>query len=335
MSTLPDERPMSFLEHLDELRRRLTYSAAAIAISFAICFSFSEQIYSFLDKPVRAALQRAKQYQIENKKIPVSPIEELAEDTEFIFVFSQETSLQGVTIPSGTTIPAKIVHKDGARIVQTVAPLVVGRRVVPVGFELPIEMGVDYSGSNDRLVVHTLQGGFNLYIKVAFYAALVLSVPFLMYQIWAFIEPGLYPHEKKYVVPFVGMASFFFMLGTVFAYYIAFPRAVEFLLGVSQNFQALIEVNEYFDLIITVILGLGIVFEIPTVVLFLAMFGLVTPKVMLRYWRHAIVGVFIVAALLSPTTDIPNMLVFALPMIGLYFFSVGIAWFFGKPRKEA
>lgn len=332
MSTLPDDRSMSFLEHLDELRKRLTYSAAAIAVSFVICFSFSEQIYSFLDRPVRAALQRAKQYQIENKKIPISTIEELAENTEFIFVFSKETSLQGVTIPSGTTIPAKIVRRDNMRVVQTTAPLAVGRRVVPLGFELPVEMGI--SSSNDRLVVHTLQGGFNLYIKVAFYAALALSVPFLIYQIWAFIEPGLYPHEKKYVVPFVGMASFFFILGTVFAYYIAFPRAVEFLLGVSQNFQALIEVNEYFDLIITIILGLGIVFEIPTVVLFLALFGLVTPKMMLRYWRHAIVVVFIVAALLSPTTDIPNMLVFALPMIGLYFFSVGIAWFFGRPRRE-
>ncbi|MCS6886048.1 MAG: twin-arginine translocase subunit TatC [Acidobacteriota bacterium] len=328
MAELPQEGQMSFLEHLDELRRRLTYSAAAIMIAFILCFALSEKIYSFLDKPVRAALQQAKQYRIE--QVQTISIESLGQ-TEFIFVFGKETVLKGVAVPIGATVPAKIVAKGSTRVVQTTTPLVVGRNAIPAGTELPVEIGT--GGSNDRLVVHTLQGGFNLYVKVAFYAALALSMPFLMYQVWAFIEPGLYPHEKKYVVPFVAMASIFFLLGATFAYYVAFPRVVEFLLNVSQNFQALIEVNEYFDLIITVILGLGVVFEIPTVVLFLSLFGLLTPQMMLKYWRHAVVAVFIVAAILSPTTDIPNMLVFALPMIALYFFSVGIAWLFGRPRK--
>jgi sec-independent protein translocase protein TatC len=331
----PVEEPtMSFLDHLDELRRRLTYAAIAIAIAFGVCFTFSDKIYAFLDKPVREALQKAKQYQLDNKKIPLHPIEELPDNATFTFVFSGESNLDGITIPAGTTIPARLEKREKGRAVVAASSLVVGKTMIEEGFELPVEMVANLTDTNDRLVVHTLQGGFNLYIKVAFYAALVLSIPFLLFQIWAFISPGLYEHEKGYMIPFVGMATFFFLLGATFAYYVAFPRAVEFLLSVSVNFRPLIEVNEYFDLIITIILGLGLVFEIPTVVLFLARFGLVTPGFMLRFWRHAIVVIFIIAALLSPTTDIPNMMVFAVPMMGLYFFSVGIAWFFGKPRIE-
>jgi sec-independent protein translocase protein TatC len=153
-------------------------------------------------------------------------------------------------------------------------------------------------------------------------------------QLWFFISPGLYEHEKKSVFPFVSMGTVFFLLGAIFAYYIAFPRAVSFFLTVSQQFRPMIEVNEYFDLIFTIVLGLGLVFEIPTIVYFLARFGLITPQFMLRFWRHATVLIFIVAAVVSPTTDIPNLLVFALPMEALYFLSVGIAWAFGKPRQK-
>ncbi|MBL8148604.1 MAG: twin-arginine translocase subunit TatC [Blastocatellia bacterium] len=332
-SNIEPEPEMSFLDHLDELRRRLTFSAISIAIAFVLCFAVSDKIYQILDKPVREALQKAKQYQLKNNIVQLQNISELADNTSFTYAFVREANLQGVTIPPGTTMPAKIIRKDGKRLAVASAPLAVGQKVIPEGFELPVDI-TEYTSSNDRLVVHTLQGGFNLYVKVAFYAAFVLSVPFLLFQVWKFIEPGLYPHEKVYVVPFVLMATFFFLLGAVFAYYIAFPRAVEFLLSVSENFQTLIEVNEYFDLIITIILGLGLVFEMPTVVLFLARFGIVTPGFMLRFWRHALVAVFIIAALLSPTTDIPNMMVFAVPMMILYFFSVGIAWIFGKPRTE-
>jgi len=327
---------MSFLDHLDELRKRLTYSAIAIAIAFVICFSQSDKIYGFLDKPVRAALKRAREFQIENKKLPIRPIEELADNASFTYVFNNEANLEGVTIPAGTTMPARLEKREKGRAVVASSALVIGKSVIPEGFELPVDAvaNYDYTNTNDQLVVHTLQSGFNLYIKVAFYASLVLSVPFLLFQLWAFIAPGLYEHERVYVVPFVTMATFFFLLGSAFGYYVAFPRAVEFLLTVSKNFRPMIEVNEYFDLIMTIILGLGLVFEIPTLVLFLSRFGLVTPRFMLRFWRHATVLIFFIAAVISPTTDIANMMVFALPMMGLYFFSVGIAWFFGKPRRS-
>jgi sec-independent protein translocase protein TatC len=131
------------------------------------------------------------------------------------------------------------------------------------------------------------------------------------------------------------MASLFFLLGCAFAYYIAFPRAANFLLSVAQggNLRALVTADEYFDLIIIIMLGLGLVFEIPTITFFTSRLGLVSPAMLLKVWRYAVVVIFIVAAVLSPTTDVPNLLVFAAPMLILYFLSVGIAWVFHRRRQ--
>jgi sec-independent protein translocase protein TatC len=131
------------------------------------------------------------------------------------------------------------------------------------------------------------------------------------------------------------MASAFFLTGCAFAYYIAFPRAANFLLGVAAggNLRPLVTADDYFDLIIMIMLGLGIVFEIPTVTLFGSRLGLISPGFLLKVWRYAVIGIFILAAVLSPTTDIPNLLVFAAPMLLLYFLSVGIAWVFHRRRQ--
>jgi len=330
------EGAMSFLDHLDELRTRLTRAAIAIAVCFVVCFIFSDKIYSFLDAPVRNALDKAERVQLEKGLIQISPIEKLSDEDTFDYVFSQEANLDSVIIPAGTSILAKLkTGEKGQRFVVTANKVVLGNKFIDQGFQLRADSIGNYSASNDAIVVHTLQGGFNLYIKVAFYGAIALSIPALLWQLWSFIAPGLYEHERKWVWPFVIMASFFFFLGASFAYYVAFPRAVEFLLSVSENFRPLIEVNEYFDLIITIILGLGLVFQIPTIVYFLSRLGLITHHFMIHFWRHAILVIFIIAALLSPTTDIPNMMVFALPMIGLYVLSIGIAWACGRKRPTA
>jgi sec-independent protein translocase protein TatC len=153
--------------------------------------------------------------------------------------------------------------------------------------------------------------------------------------VWGFVAPGLYPHEKKYAWPIIVMASAFFLTGCSFAYYIAFPRAANFLLGVAAggNLRPLVTADDYFDLIIMIMLGLGIVFEIPTVTFFGSRLGLISPGFLLKVWRYAVIGIFIIAAVLSPTTDIPNLLVFAAPMLLLYFVSVGIAWVFHRKRQ--
>ncbi|MBI4850473.1 MAG: twin-arginine translocase subunit TatC [Acidobacteria bacterium] len=328
-----EEGSMSFLDHLDELRSRLFRASIAIALSFIVCFIFSDRIYAFLDKPVREALDKIQKVQLENGVGQLKPLDNLPDDAIVDYVFSQDANLDGINIPAGTSIPAKIkTEEKGNRFIVTANKVVLGNRFIDEGFRLRADAIGNYSRSS--VTVHTLQGGFNLYIKVAFYGAIALSIPAILWQLWSFIAPGLYEHERKYVWPFVGMATFFFFLGAAFAYYIAFPRAIDFLLSVSQNFQPLIEVNEYFDLIITIILGLGLVFQIPTVVYFLARLGLMTHTFMLRFWRHSIVVIFIIAALLSPTTDIPNMMVFAVPMIMLYLLSIGIAWLVAKPRPS-
>ena len=211
--------------------------------------------------------------------------------------------------------------------------------VLPAGTVIPRELYSISSGNlnpDNKLIVGTVQGAFNLYIKVSFYAAIFFAVPFLLTQVWGFVAPGLYPHEKKYAAPFIIMTSLFFLLGCAFAYYIAFPRAADFLLGVAAEgeLRPLVSADEYFDLIILIMLGLGLVFEIPTVTYFLSRLGIVTPQILIKFWKFALIIIFIVAAILSPTTDIPNLLVFAAPMLILYFLSIGISWLFYRKRHK-
>ncbi len=337
-----EEGGMSFLEHLDELRTRLIRSALFVLVAFALCWAFSDRIYDFLQVPVRAAMTEANREA--RTPLPGSvtllSLVDLPDGTLVNFTFPTETRIDQALIPAGTTITVKVqLGADGVPDLVTDKPWVINNRaVIPEGYRVPREMIAPTAatmGSDTRLVVGTVQGAFNLYIKVSFYAALFFAVPFLLVQVWGFVSPGLYPHEKKYAAPFIIMASAFFLLGCAFAYYIAFPRAANFLLGVAAegNLRPLVTADDYFDLIITIMLGLGLVFEIPAVTLFLARMGLVTPRLLLKVWRFAIIGIFIVAAVLSPTTDIPNLLVFAAPMLLLYFLSVGIAWIFHRKRE--
>jgi sec-independent protein translocase protein TatC len=239
--------------------------------------------------------------------------------------------LGDVSIPAGVTIPGLVKKQGGKLVVVTAQKWVVGNAVIPAGTELPVQL--EANNPRERLIIDTVTGAFSLYVRVAFYAALVFAMPFLLYQVWGFISPGLYRHEKRYALPFILMGTLFFVLGAAFGYYIAFPRAALWLLELGSGFRPLIKANEYFDLITIIMLGLGLVFQIPTITFFLARIGLVTPKKMVKPWRYIIVVIFIVAAVISPTGDIPNLLVFALPMMALYVLSIGIAWLFGKPRE--
>ncbi len=294
---LSEEGTMSFLDHLDELRKRLIRSALFIAAAFVVCWVFSGYIYNFLQVPVLAAMREAK--------AQISPVINgttvVLSDTASYWVISDRT-----VIEKDTVIPPKLY-----------------------------EWATTLMGRDNQLVVPTVQGAFNLYIKVSFYAAIFFAVPFLLVQVWGFVAPGLYPHEKGYAAPIIIMASVFFLIGCAFAYYIAFPRAANFLLGVATggNLRPLVTADEYFDLIIIIMLGLGVVFEIPTITFFTSRLGLVSPGLLLRVWRYAVVVIFIIAAVLSPTTDVPNLLVFAAPMLLLYFASVGIAWVFHRRRQ--
>lgn len=338
-TTTPDAgHEMSFLEHLDELRARLVRAAIAIAIMFVLGWIFADRIFNFLSIPVTEALARAKAAQQVNvASNGAANVLTLPSGTEIQYTFRAPVRIGGVEVPAGTTISARIEDSgDGKRTIVPSRPWGVGEVLFAEGSPLPADVvaKATFAQPGDRLVIETVQGTFNLYVKVAFYTAVVFAMPFLLFQLWGFISPGLYPHERSYVIPFVGLGTAFFALGVVFAYTIAFPAACDYLIGLGEgNFQPLINADEYFELILFIMLGLGLVFQIPTVTYFLARLGLITARTLVRFWRYAVIGIFLVAAVVSPTADIPNLLVFAAPMMGLYLISIGIAWFFHRKRQ--
>ena len=240
---------MSFLQHLEELRRRLIWALVFIAGGFAACWWKAEAIYGYMQRPI----------------VQVLRAHHLPED----LVFTNPTE------------------------------------------------------------------PFNIYLKVGLVAGVFVASPFVLYQVWAFISPGLYRHEKKYVLPFMFSTVGLFLAGGFFAYTLVYPAALDFLIGYGQQFKPMITVGEYTDLFMTIIVGMGIIFELPILVFFLALMGILSPGWMWRNLRYSILVIFIAAAIITPTTDILNMCIFAAPMVLLYVLSIGIAWFAHPKQRKA
>ncbi len=239
---------MSFLQHLEELRRRIIYSLLAVAVGFGVCFWYAAGIFALMQRPIMEALHR---------------------------------------------------HK-----------------------------------LDERLVYLNPTEPFNIYLKVGLIAGLFVASPFVLYQLWMFISPGLYRHEKRYVLPFMFSTVGLFLAGGFFGYTTVYPAALDFLIGYGQQFQPMITIGEYTDLFLTIIVGLGIVFELPILVFFLALMGVVSPGWMWRNLRYSILVIFVIAAIVTPTTDIMNMCIFAAPMVTLYLVSIGIAWLVHPARRK-
>jgi sec-independent protein translocase protein TatC len=171
-------------------------------------------------------------------------------------------------------------------------------------------------------------------VTVSLYSGIALAVPLLLWQIWLFISPALYRHERSYVTPFVGLSSISFVIGAAFAYYILFPPAARYLLNLGGGeFQLLLRASDYLDLITIIMLAMGLIFQMPAITYVLSRIGIISAGLLARSWKIALVVILIVAAFVSPTGDIPNMMLFAAPMIVLYVFSIFIAWVFGKKRQ--
>jgi sec-independent protein translocase protein TatC len=331
---------MSFLEHLDELRSRLIRSLAFVFLAATVCWFVSDRIYAFLAVPINHALAEAQRRQLPingltgNEKI--LPLTAAKENDLGRYIFPEETKIGTSVIPGGASVMARVARDNQGQLgLFTDEPLYAGNTIIPKGVRLPIDFKAlpeDYAGISDKLIVNSLIDPFSLYVKVSLYAALCLSVPFLLWQIWAFVSPGLYPHERAYVTPFIALSSISFVLGAAFAYKIIFPPAAKYLLGLGQDFRLLLKADDYFDFIIIVMLGMGIVFQMPAITYVLARIGLVTAKFLVKIWKTALIVILISAAVLSPTNDIPNMLLFAAPMVALYMVSILIAWIFSRPR---
>lgn len=175
----------------------------------------------------------------------------------------------------------------------------------------------------------------NLYLQVSFVGGAILASPFVLYQVWLFIAPGLYKQEQRYVVPFMSATVGLFLAGAFFGYHYVFPGALKFLIvDFGHRFSPMVTISEYTGFFMSVILGLGIVFELPILVFFLALFGIVSASFLWKNLRYAILIIFIVAAIITPSPDVLTMCVFAAPMIVLYFISIGVAYMVHPSRRN-
>jgi sec-independent protein translocase protein TatC len=236
---------MSFLEHLDELRKRLVRSLLFLVGGFAVCIFFVNEIFDFIMKPMQALLTQGQ----------------------------------------------------------------------PLVYTEPGE-------------------AFILKIKMAAIAGLILGSPGIMSQVWLFIAPGLYSKEKKLAIPFVVLSSSFFVLGAAFSHYIVFPLTWRFFASFDDGeyLTFMPRIAPAFSVYMKLLLGMGLVFQMPTVVLFLARMGVLTARFMLRNFKYAFLLIFVVAAFLTPGGDPISQAAMALPMLLLYGISVLLAWIFGKKQ---
>jgi sec-independent protein translocase protein TatC len=189
-------------------------------------------------------------------------------------------------------------------------------------------------GGEAKLAYTSLAEPFMMYIKVAFIGALFAASPFIFHQLWLFIAPALFPREKRWVVPFVLATTFFFVLGGAFGYFVVFPLACKFFLNVGKDFTAIITINDYFSLAFRVLFGIAAIFELPVLVFLLAKLRIVSARFLLRYFKYAVVAIFIIAAVVTPTPDMVTQTMFAVPMIFLYLLSILIARLVNPGKKE-
>jgi sec-independent protein translocase protein TatC len=232
---------MSFLDHLEELRKRLIISMAAVFVGFCLCWHYADVIYAKLQEPIS--------------------------------------------------------------------------HVLPKG---------------DKLAYTRMTAPFFLYMKVAALAGVFVAAPVILFQLWLFISPGLYKHERRMAAPFIIVTSALFLLGGYFGWRVMLPATCRFFVETGQNFKQMITVDDYFSFASTICLAAGLVFETPVLIFFLARLGIVTPAFMLHQWKFAVLISFIVAAIVTPTPDPINQTALALPMIALYFLGVFVAWAFAK-----
>lgn len=177
---------------------------------------------------------------------------------------------------------------------------------------------------------------FMLYMKMGALVGLMIALPVVLWQVWAFIAPGLYAHEKRFAIPFVMMSTVFFIGGALFSHYVVFPAMWRFFASFSTDtVEFAPRIEPVFSLYVRMALGMGAVFEMPTLIMFLARVGLVTPRFLITHTKYAILIIFVVAAIVTPSPDVVSQFLLALPMIVLYAFSILVAWIFQKRTPPA
>lgn len=334
-------KEMSFLEHLDELRRRLVNSVLILIVAMLCCWFVSDKVYNFLSIPIIEAISNAERRQVPLAGLTgdekILPLNSLKMGDKGRFVFDKATTLGTSVVQPGTSVSAEVAgDRAGGVGLFSQEPIYTSNAVIPAGVKLPVDLTLDSSDGgdpNEQLIVTTVPESFTLYVTVTLYTAIAVSMPLLLLQIWGFISPALYKHERAYVTPFIFLSTVAFVMGAAFAYYVLFPPAFNYLLSLGGDFRLMLRATDYLDFITIIILAMGCIFQMPAVTYVLARIGIVNAAFLIKSWKLALVIILIVAAVVSPTGDIPNLLLFAVPMMVLYVISIFIAWFFGKKRQ--
>lgn len=201
----------------------------------------------------------------------------------------------------------------------------------------PMIKALAKNGLNPSLYLSSPTEVVGLWINIGLYVGIALAMPYVLYQVWLFVAPGLYKHERSAVTAFIFFGTFLFLCGAAFAYFIMLPQMLDFLVHFTKEFsiQPLIDVKEYYDLILIVTLGIGLIFEMPVIVYILSLFGVVTPRFLIKNFRYAMLLITVAAAIITPTPDATTMLVFMLPMVALYFVSVLVSYLVFRKKKAA
>jgi sec-independent protein translocase protein TatC len=216
--------------------------------------------------------------------------------------------------------------------VACVASFIVLDRYILPFIMLPMQRMLHTGG---KLITTEPSEFFMLWLKVGFFAGLIFAMPFILYQVWLFVAPGLYSHEKRFAIPFVMAASIFFFGGAAFSHYVAFPVTWGFFIAFNPSYvEFMPKIGPAFSLYFKMMLACGAVFQMPVLVFALARMGVVTAGFLLRNIKYATLIIAIAGAVLSPGGDVASQMILAGPMMGLYIISIGVAWAFQK-RKPA
>ena len=224
----------------------------------------------------------------------ILPLADLKDGDTGLYIFDRATKVGPAVIAPGTSVSAIVGNdNEGLRGVFTTEQIVTNNGVIPAGVRLPVALAGDVQNdptAEEQLIVTTAPESFTLYVTVSLYAAIALSIPLLLFQVWGFISPALYKHERAYVTPFIFLSSVSFVLGAAFAYYILFPPAVRYLLWLGADFNLMLRATDYFDFITLIMLAMGVIFQMPAITYVLSRIGLVSAEFLLRQleicYRH-------------------------------------------------
>jgi sec-independent protein translocase protein TatC len=226
-----------------------------------------------------------------------------------------------------TELRVRIIHSLVALAVGACLGIAVSQRMI-VFITRPIIKALTDAKQNPHLIYTHPAGYLSLYVTVGVYLGIVIAAPYVLYQIWLFVAPALYKHERSAISGFVASTFFLFLGGIAFGYYVALPYMLKFLVSFQGNvgpIEPMISTADYFDLVLMVLLGFGLVFELPILIFFLTLFGIVTPKFLWQNFRYAILVIAIVAMIITPTPDATTMLIFMAPMVALYIVGIGVS----------